>query len=359
MINKNLQIYVKTTETCNLNCSHCFTSGSKGPKIYFDPYRTFLFLKKLVDSERLESVRLLFHGGEPILAPLKDLIYFYDLTKDLNTSVSYGIQTNLVYSLTSDKLKFFDILKPYGIGTSWDENIRFGSAVPGNEEIKKKQLSIWEDNVRKLISEGHFVTLMVSLNKDIVEKKEPFEIIDYAASLGIEYILFERITGNGNALINPDIFPKNKDIDNWIFRMYQQTIERKLYLKIKNMFLNEIAHSFLKKEHMGNRCRNCELSLITINADGSLSGCPNSASEKKWGHIDYDIETSLKNKNRIGAICKEMTRNSVCYSCPVRDVCNGDCYKLPWEGDICAAPKSLMSYIKSNKDFENLEKLIV
>ena len=71
------------------------------------------------------------------------------------------------------------------------------------------------------------------------------------------------------------------------------------------------------------------------------------------------VDYSFKNKNRIEAICKEMTRNPVCATCPVSSICNGDCYKLPWEEDICAAPKSLMKYIKENKDFSNLEKLIL
>ena len=26
----------KTTETCNLNCKHCFTSGINGPKVYWN-----------------------------------------------------------------------------------------------------------------------------------------------------------------------------------------------------------------------------------------------------------------------------------------------------------------------------------
>ena len=33
---KDLMIYLKTTETCNLNCAHCFTSGVNGRKIYFN-----------------------------------------------------------------------------------------------------------------------------------------------------------------------------------------------------------------------------------------------------------------------------------------------------------------------------------
>ena len=37
---KSAMIYLKTTETCQLDCSHCFTSGSLGRKIYFDVDKT-------------------------------------------------------------------------------------------------------------------------------------------------------------------------------------------------------------------------------------------------------------------------------------------------------------------------------
>jgi uncharacterized protein len=357
MLSKNIQIYLKTTETCNLNCKHCFTSGSSGRKIFFDPIKTSNFIKNLIEYRKLDSVRIVFHGGEPLLAPVESLKTSYNLTKELNCSISYGLQTNLVFPLTEEKLNFLNLIKPFGIGTSWDKNIRFGSINPNDPNLKKKQLNIWENNVRKLSKLGFDITLMVCINADIINM-QPYELINYASDLGIKYILFERITGNGNANLNPDIFPKNLDVDKWLLKMYLQTIEFELYKKINNMFLNEIAFSFLKKAHIGNRCRNCEQSLITINADGTLSGCPNSANEKIWGDINQNIETLLSSKIRVGAICKELTRNKVCHTCPVKDACNGDCYKLPWEDDICAAPKSLMKFIRENNDYANLEKLI-
>jgi MoaA/NifB/PqqE/SkfB family radical SAM enzyme len=40
----NWMFYLKTTETCQLNCKHCFTSGINGKKIYFDPFKTIDFV---------------------------------------------------------------------------------------------------------------------------------------------------------------------------------------------------------------------------------------------------------------------------------------------------------------------------
>ena len=42
----NWMFYIKTTETCQLNCKHCFTNGINGAKIYFNPIQTIDFIKK-------------------------------------------------------------------------------------------------------------------------------------------------------------------------------------------------------------------------------------------------------------------------------------------------------------------------
>ena len=44
---KNAMIYLKTTETCQLDCSHCFTSGSRGRKIYFNVDKTIDWFRRL------------------------------------------------------------------------------------------------------------------------------------------------------------------------------------------------------------------------------------------------------------------------------------------------------------------------
>lgn len=338
LITNNIQVYVKTTETCNLNCQHCFTSGSNGPKVYFNPRKVSKFIQDLVISKKLDSLRLVYHGGEPMLAPLKDLYDFYHTTKDLLPEVSYGIQTNLVYKLTEDKLKFFnDVFLDHGMGTSWDPDIRFKTV---------EQLELWESNVRTLIEHGHQMTLMVCLTSYVLENYQPHEIISYAIDLGFQHILFERVTTDGNLNQNLELLPDNKLLDAWLLLMYEQTVEFRLYDKINNVLLDEIVSTFNQRIHKGNRCRNCEQKMLTINATGTVSGCPNSAQASYWGHIEQGVESVLSSPARLSAMCSERMRNPVCSSCPVRDLCNGDCYKLPWQGAVCAAPKSLLGQLQ-------------
>jgi radical SAM protein with 4Fe4S-binding SPASM domain len=200
------------------------------------------------------------------------------------------------------------------------------------------------------------ITLFISLTKKLVQEIPGEELIDYAISLGIKYIQFERITLDGNAK-DSEILAENKHIDMWFVKLFEATKKRELYSKIGNMFFSELANAVVNANHIGNRCRNCERSIITINADGTLSGCPNSAKEQKWGNISNGSREYVESPGRLKAISKEVVRESECLTCDVREICNGDCYKLRWD-ENCPAPKELMRILK-NEETNLLEKLKV
>ncbi|MAZ47372.1 MAG: hypothetical protein CME65_02345 [Halobacteriovoraceae bacterium] len=359
-LSSNITVYLKTTETCNLNCSHCFTSGSKGAKIIFSPQKTIHFFERLKNAfPHIESIRYLFHGGEPFLAPLDTLYQAYFGLKDLFPKTSFGMQTNLVYPLSNEKRAFLkEVLYNYGFGTSWDYDIRFGSLL---NKAKDSQQAIWEKNVRTLTQEDdHYMTMIVSITKGLIENKQPIEILRYAHKLGFKHILFERITSDGNAIENHEIIPSNRSQDEWLYKMFEQTMKYKTYEYIGNMFISELAQAYVNRSHVGNRCRNCEESLLTINADGSIAGCPNTAPVDHWGHIDWPLTKSFQSSNRLKTIsCERYDRNPLCFSCPAFELCNSDCHKLKWDENesYCAAPKKIWSHMLKNS--ENYSELII
>ena len=86
-------VYLKTTETCQLDCAHCFTSGSRGRKIYFNAEKTIDWFKRIKnDISTIKDIHVEFHGGEPFLAPLSDMWSVWRGTHhlwDSPSSVSY------------------------------------------------------------------------------------------------------------------------------------------------------------------------------------------------------------------------------------------------------------------------------
>jgi radical SAM protein with 4Fe4S-binding SPASM domain len=115
----------------------------------------------------------------------------------------------------------------------------------------------------------------------------------------------------------------------------------------RDWFDNEFMESVYAKFETGftgggTFCRDCEEKLFTVNADGSIAGCPNSAPEAAFGHINDSVPEMLVSPKRVENIACERARDPRCYECPVFLYCNSDCHQLEWQGDVCGAPKSLM-----------------
>ena len=143
----NWMFYLKTTETCNLNCKHCFTSGSNGPKVYWNPDKTIKWLQNFrkYNFHKHDTAHLELHGGEPFLVPVSEMQYVYENTKDLWIQQSMGITSNLTFKLKQEHIDFIKGPLKNRCGTSWDPNIRFAN---------EKQANLWRKNVETLISEG-------------------------------------------------------------------------------------------------------------------------------------------------------------------------------------------------------------
>lgn len=336
---KDIVIYLKTTETCNLNCSHCFTNGTKGAKIYWDHVRTADWLKRLrQDMPDVNSVHCEFHGGEPFLADLSSMQYVYDNGKDLWSSQSWGITTNLTFRLTREQIDF--IQGPLGgrIGTSWDPDIRFSSP---------KQYDLWRKNLQTLIDLGVTVKLFISVSKGTVQMS-PIELLEWVRDLGVKELALERLTLNGSAVHHKEIFPTNIEQDRWFLLMHHQSKAHNAREWFDNEFLESIYSKFESgMTSSGTFCRDCEEKLFTINADGTIAGCPNSAPEQSFGHLEDSIPNLLSNPRRIENIACERSRDPRCYTCEVFQYCNSDCHQLEWQDDICGAPKSLMQHLSS------------
>lgn len=331
---KELMIYLKTTETCNLNCKHCFTNGSNGSKIYWNHVKVSDWLKRLSKSTfDVPHVHLEFHGGEPFLADIESLQYVYDNCKDLWKSQSWGVTTNLTFKLTQGIIDF--IQGPLGnrVGTSWDPDIRFANP---------KQYDLWRKNVTTLISLGVDIKLFVSVTKGTIAI-EPIELLEWVKDLGVKELALERLTMNGSAKQNLNIFPTNIEQDQWFLKMHHQSQQYGARDWFNNEFLESVYDKFEKGYISGGTfCRDCEEKLFTLNADGTIAGCPNSAPEAYFGNINQDIEELLNSPQRLENIACERARDSRCYDCEVFQYCNSDCHQLEWQNDICGAPKSLM-----------------
>lgn len=327
-------VYIKTTEACQLNCSHCFTGGNSPDRKFLDVEKTRDWIGRFTDYiPKDDQVHFELHGGEPFLAPMYTLKHLTSSIRNWGpVGASIGATTNLVYLLT-DELLWFIKSDLNSIGTSWDKSIRFAN---------EKQENLWTSNVKKLIQSGIQVTLNVSVTKAVVDMDQE-ELLMFLRDTGCYRVQFERITLNGNANHHPHLFPTNAEINHWYLRLHEASEK----LNARGWFYNSALENVYDKFEKGftcsgTFCRSCEESIFTLNADGSIAGCPNSAPEEAYGHIDWPIDTLFNSSKRLDVVVKEASRSESCFTCPVYSYCGGDCHRLSWEGDVCAAPRQLM-----------------
>jgi radical SAM protein with 4Fe4S-binding SPASM domain len=146
----------------------------------------------------------------------------------------------------------------------------------------------------------------------------------------------------------------NKELDEWFLLMHKQNLKYGCRDWFENEFLENIYSKFENRLlNLGTFCRDCEQKLFTINADGTIAGCPNSAPEQYYGHITQEIKDLVNSPKRMEIISCETHRDSRCYECPVFQYCGGDCHQLEWQDDVCGAPKSLMRNLAGINNSKN------
>lgn len=341
----NWMFYLKTTETCNLNCRHCFTNGIMGAKIYFEPDKVSSWIKKFHEEKYKvgDTAHFEFHGGEPFLAQISHMKKVHAECKDLFPVSSWGITSNLTFKMTDAHIEFIKNELGGRIGTSWDPKIRFANM---------RQYRLWHKNVKTLLKENITIKLFISVTKDTINYN-PITLLRWIRRLGVHEVSFERLTSNGSAKKHPDIFPTNIELNDWYVRLHEDSLSYNARHWFENESLENVYSKFENNlNNCGTFCRDCEEKIFTLNADGTISGCPNAAPEFNFGTIDDDIKTLINNPIRIRTIIEERSRNPNCYSCPVFQYCNGDCHQLEWQGNVCGAPKSLMIKLLEDKDTE-------
>ncbi|MNZ21804.1 hypothetical protein D3C78_388850 [compost metagenome] len=339
----NKIIYVKTTGTCNLDCKHCFTNGKNGDKTQFDPDVSSHWVKEfMAKCPEGTNYHMEFHGGEPFLVPLEKLQRFADNFVD-NPYVTMCANSNLTFKLTDAHIQFIKDYFHGWVGTSWDHWIRWGN---------DKQFNLWKSNLELLASHGIGISAKVSVSAQLV-KMTPDWFIDQLESFALEEVALERLTSDGNAKLNMDIFPDNEEQDNWYLALYKRYKERNPRVKIKTL---DIIEEKLKVNvvKVDTNCRNCEQNLVTINSDGSLSGCPNAAARLHHAKIEDGVDAFLNSDGRIDQIAKELTWGDTCLTCDVFDLCGGDCHRLPWQNGRCGGLKNTLRYLSGRNQQSNL-----
>ena len=321
------KIYIKTTEACQLKCRHCYIGDNRAKKAFFDEKKVIAWIKSNVKDEELQ---ITFHGGEPFLCPLSKMQAICDAFPYAYIDAT----TNLIYEPGKMKDIIGFIKKSFRsrksktpfIKTSWDYRIRFSD----------EQETLFWNNIGMIQSAGIDILVITCLTEPLIKGITAETFYQYMKSHHVHSINFERLTENTTA--DKSLIPKYEDIDNWLLRLYQtwKSDEEKIYI---DFFEN--IRAAVHGDYVDCRKRCCMQEVRTINADGTIGGCPNTAVKNFFadteGHYNKELHFKL--------IQKECRPHMECLACELYKVCHGDCHQLSWQENVCPEPKKLVKEI--------------
>lgn len=349
---KRINLYIKTTEKCNLNCTHCYNMVEDVDSD-LDPesIKSFLVGMSQYYSKSDSDIYLscIFHGGEPTLVDVSRLNTYVEIIKSALSymKIKFCIQTNLVL-LNDDIIKFVKNNCNNNIGISYSPGLRF----QGDDQKYEK---LWVDNMVKLKDNGIIISAVVNLSPAYIKDNTPRMFLEqFIFKYGIKGFHFEVTTFNGNASTNWDkTYIPADEYDRWKTSLTKIIIEEKIY---KNIVIEDIigkAKSFYDGVYVGCSTRSCMENTITINANGTLGNCPNISKTNVISNINQPFENYMDSNTRKDLIVKERIHRYSCLACEWFQVCNGGCVHVPecFEGKEFFA--TLKYYLDNDKEFND------
>jgi uncharacterized protein len=302
---------IKPTHSCNLRCKYCFAEKYGYDASLLDIKKLKKYLSLLANN--YEYVNVVWHGGEPLMAPMDYYEEIYDYCKKLDTNFMYSIQTNGIL-LNNNNINFFK-KNMTSIGLSFD-GLTNDKTRGGTQKLL--------ENVELLQSNGMNPGVVMVVNQNnvnnLIEEYKYFKRLNVGLKMNP---MFKDGAAQYNDLyLNPDDYIQNfiQFFKYWVFDN-ECNINVSTCMDFVNLILNENVgvctfNSCLKK-------------WLCLDADGHIYPCDRLCmKEYDLGDISSlsSINQIFDNKNFIKLLKKSINRRQKCIDdCKYYKNCYGGC----------------------------------
>lgn len=275
------------------------------------------FLKTIKNKINPYKATVYIHGGETFLAPFEHLSAINKLVHEemADTKVNIIPQTNLMYQVDENYVKFIKEEYNNQLGVSWDYGIRFQSGANHfNEDLFFKNLKFLTD---RGVEVAVAITVQKYLLRADIEKILP--LFDGVMSLDFEFLtMFDEQTRSLKV-----------SNDEWT-EFYEKIV--KYYVSHKTSWslpqVDLFTKTFLENKIYNCKCNCCQHRTFTLNCNGTLGLCPDETYVRPISDIneftnDWDAFERKAREKYFTHLTEEM--NYRCKECEFFDLCGGNC----------------------------------
>lgn len=314
---KEITLIMKITSGCNLRCPYCYTAHTLAKRDIM-PIETF---KKAIQNIGVgyDSVSIIYHGGEPLLAPLswyKESVEVLERYKRLfGFTYSLSLQSNA--TLMDDEYNEFFLKHNINVGYSFDGL--------NNDKTRKSTKKVLE-NKEKYESLGGCIALITADNWNQIEDE-----IDYFDELGLSHKF--NVVFNTSSEVKDGLADLTKEnLLECYKRAFFHVISKETTYS-KRMFDLWINHIFnLNHDRMLCCNSNCTGKWLSVHSNGDIYPCGQEWDNFKdiygYGNINettFDEVFSSDNFNNFKDKFEKKIEKCKSIDCIAFDICMGGC----------------------------------
>lgn len=307
-----MQILVKSTQECNLNCSYCFDREERVPGRL-----TLADVEEICKKDTTKQIHTwTWFGGEPLLMGIDFYRKADKIIKKYLPNVKYSFQTNATL-LTQE---WIDLAKEIGAN--------FGISFDGinNEVTRGVPASILVEKI-KLLKRNNMSTGTIA----VVNEQNMKYLLDnylFFKSIGVTSIAFNKVfTSHRSNGINKEFM---LDYLRWFKTLFIHWMSDTDPIPIRQ--ITDLLEAVItKKGHLWcSRAGRCEQGIFGVNPEGRIEPCD------RWFPAEYkdprtiyeykDLNEALHTKAYMHRkVTREKRVKEFCKACPIYDYCHGGC----------------------------------
>lgn len=305
-----MQIYLLLTERCNLNCNMCIRGKQAGSDINLDQ------LRQLMQSDAFSAFDVVLTGGEPTLYPhFREVV---DITCRHAKTVTVTSNGTIDSWMDGNILQHDNLL--FQISIDGDEPTH--EAIRGSGTFQAAMRTIerlnrqgYRYSIASVVSKKNVQT-MVSLSRILAE----------LPNMQHWKISYEMPFGSCGA---DDMMTASE----WNSFVEEIILTARCRLKVKKIFPFDLYDNVLSKgQNRKERCSNCGCvrDKLYVYPDFNVYPCTCLTNFCIGNLLEYSLEEILSSKAAEPFCNYQVRGDSICFSCPYLDYCNGGCIGMSY-----------------------------
>ena len=339
-----LTLILKANNSCNLRCSYCSVGDKSSAEMMTEAEMTkaLLWFAGYARERRESQATVIFHGGEPLLIPVRQYRNCIEelLSRNTDLKITFNIQTN--GTIMNDEilafLRDYDV-KP-GVSIDGPESVHDSQRrdILGRSSYSRIMANIMTLKTNGIRPSALMVLTSRSLSHDL-EFLRDFAELDLPLKINPLY-------SAGEAVNHSELFLKSGEYAEYLIRVFEYIIDKEIditLMPIEYLLRAVITRSTPKGCVFSGKCSE---SFICVSYDGNIYPCGRYSDDRinALGNI-YSGGITESGQGILRSLRDARTTNlrSECFDCKYKSMCNGGCNAM--NGLMCRDFIKFMDYL--------------